>query len=122
MKVKIGDNVKILAGKDKGKEGKVIKTLAKKDKVVVEGINIVKRHSKPNNTNDKGGIFDVEAPIHVSNVKVVEGKKETAKKETKTKAVKEAKEVKEVKAEKAPAKKAPAKKATTTKTTKKASK
>lgn len=121
MKVKIGDNVKILAGKDKGKEGKVIKTLKKIDKVVVEGINIVKKHSKPNNTNDKGGIFDVEAPIHVSNVKVVE-----AKKATKAAAKKEAKEekvVEEVKAEKkAPAKKAPAKKATETKTTKKASK
>ena len=92
MKIKVGDNVKVLAGKDKGKEGKVIKTLKKIDKVVVEGINIVKKHSKPNNTNDKGGIFDIEAPIHVSNVKKIEEKKatkkevkkETAKEETKT--------------------------------------
>ena len=91
MKVKVGDNVKVLAGKDRGKEGKVIKTLKKIDKVVVEGINIVKKHSKPNNTNDKGGIFDIEAPIHVSNVKKIEEKatkketkKETAKEETKT--------------------------------------
>lgn len=87
MKIKVGDNVKVLAGKDKGKEGKVIKTLKKIDKVVVEGINIVKKHSKPNNTNDKGGIFDIEAPIHVSNVKKIEEKKatkkETAKEETK---------------------------------------
>ena len=82
MKVKVGDNVKILAGKDKGKEGKIIRTLRNKDKVVVEGINIVKKHSKPNNTNDKGGIFDIEAPIHVSNVKKIEEKKAT-KKETK---------------------------------------
>ncbi len=82
MKVKVGDNVKILAGKDKGKEGKIIRTLKKQDKVVVEGINIVKKHSKPNNTNDKGGIFDIEAPIHVSNVKKIEDKKAT-KKETK---------------------------------------
>ena len=83
MKVKVGDNVKIIAGKDKGKEGKVIKTLKSKDKVLVEGINIVKKHSKPNNTNDKGGIFDIEAPIHVSNVKVItvkEEKKAPAKK------------------------------------------
>ena len=94
MKVKVGDNVKIIAGKDKGKEGKVIRTLRNKDKVVVEGINIIKKHSKPNNQNDKGGIFDIEAPIHVSNVKVVEAKK----------ASKEAKEAK------APAKKAAAKK------------
>jgi len=88
MKIKVGDNVKVLAGKDKGKEGKVIKTLKKIDKVVVEGINIVKKHSKPNNTNDKGGIFDIEAPIHVSNVKKIEEKatkKETAKEERTTK-------------------------------------
>ena len=83
MKIKVGDNVKILAGKDKGKEGKVIKTLKKIDKVVVEGINIVKKHSKPNNTNDKGGIFDIEAPIHVSNVKKIEETKKATKKETK---------------------------------------
>lgn len=99
MKVKVGDNVKILAGKDKGKEGKVLRTLKKKDKVVVEGINIIKKHSKPNNKNDQGGIFDIEAPIHVSNVKVVEAKKE-AKKAPK----------KEEKEAKAPAKKAAAKK------------
>ena len=99
MKVKVGDNVKILAGKDKGKEGKVIRTLKKENKVVVEGINIVKKHSKPTNTNDKGGIFDIEAPIHVSNVKVVEGK-EAKKAATKTTKKEEVKEVK-----KAPAKK-----------------
>ena len=98
MKVKVGDNVKVIAGKDKGKEGKVIRTLRNKDKVVVEGINIIKKHSKPNNQNDKGGIFDIEAPIHVSNVKVVEAKKEAKK------APKEEKEAK------APAKKAAAKK------------
>ena len=106
MKVKVGDNVKIIAGKDKGKEGKVLRTLKKKDKVVVEGINIIKKHSKPNNKNDQGGIFDIEAPIHVSNVKVVEAKKET-KKEAK-KAPKE--EVKEA-AKKPAAKKTASKKA-----------
>ena len=96
MKVKVGDTVRIITGKDKGKEGKVIKTYASKSKVVVEGLNIVKRHSKPRTNEDKGGIFDIEAPIHVSNVKVVEN--------TKAK-------VKEAKAEeKKPAKKAPAKK------------
>ena len=99
MKVKVGDNVKILAGSYKGKEGKVLRTLKKENKVVVEGINIVKKHSKPTNTNDKGGIFDIEAPIHVSNVKVVDAK--VAKKEEK---------------------KAPAKKEAAKKTTKKASK
>ena len=76
MKVKVGDTVKIIAGKDKGKEGKVIKSYKKLDKVVVEGLNIVKKHSKPRTNQDKGGIFDVEAPIHVSNVKVITNNKE----------------------------------------------
>ncbi len=98
MKVKVGDTVRILAGKDKGKEGKVIRTLKSESKVVVEGINIVKKHSKPTNTNDKGGIFDIEAPIHVSNVKVVdkkdkkEAKKADAKKATPVKTKKETSE------------------------------
>lgn len=92
MKVKVGDNVKIIAGKDKGKEGKIIRTLKKKDKVVVEGLNIIKKHSKPNNTNDKGGIFSIEAPIHVSNVKKIEEKATKEKAEKKpAKAVEEKK-------------------------------
>ena len=91
MKVKVGDKVRILAGKDRGKEGKVILTLKKKDKVVVEGINIVKKHMKPNAMNQTGGILSVEAPIHVSNVKVIEGKevKKEAKKTTKKSTKKE---------------------------------
>ena len=76
MKVKVGDKVLVIAGKDKGKEGKVIKTYKKLDKVVVEGLNMVKKHSKPRTTEDKGGIFDIEAPIHVSNVKVITNNKE----------------------------------------------
>lgn len=75
MKIKVNDQVEIIAGKDKGKTGKVIKTLRKKDKVVVEGLNLVKKHHKPNNANEVGGIFDIEAPIHVSNVRKVENKK-----------------------------------------------
>ena len=81
MKVKVGDNVKVLAGKDKGKEGKIIKTLKKKDKVVVEGINIIKKHIKPGRQNETGSIQEMEAPIHVSNVKKVE--KTTKKSEKK---------------------------------------
>ena len=91
MKVRVGDKVKILAGKDRGKEGKVLVTLKKKDKVVVEGINIVKKHMKPSQTNETGGILSVEAPIHVSNVKVIEGKTEKkaeAKKTTTKKSTK----------------------------------
>lgn len=111
MKVKVGDMVKILAGKDKGKEGKVLRTLKNDNKVVVEGINIVKKHSKPTNTNDKGGIFDIEAPIHVSNVKVIDAKEaKVAKKSTPKK-----EENKEVKAE---AKKTTAKKTTSKKASK----
>ncbi len=79
MKVKVGDNVKILAGKDKGKEGRVIRTLKKDNKVVVEGINMIKKHVKPNRMNEVGSIVDIEAPIHVSNVKVSETKKEAKK-------------------------------------------
>ena len=83
MKVKVGDKVKVLAGKDKGKEGRIIKTLKKDNKVVVEGINIVKKHVKPNRMNEVGSIVEVEAPIHVSNVKLVEEtKKETKKAKT----------------------------------------
>ncbi len=85
MKIKLGDEVLVIAGKDKGKNGKVIKTLKNEDKVVVEGINIVKKHKKPSNQNDKGGIFDIEAPIHVSNVKKIEVKATKTKKESKNK-------------------------------------
>ena len=79
------DKVKVLAGKDKGKEGRVLVTLKKKDRVVVEGINIVKKHLKPGRTNETGGILETENPIHVSNVKVVteEKKAKTTKKSTK---------------------------------------
>ena len=84
MKVKVGDKVKVIAGKDKGKTGTVRVTLKNKDKVVVEGINIAKKHVKPNNQNDKGGIFDIENPIHVSNVKKVENATKV-KKESKLK-------------------------------------
>ena len=91
MKVKVGDTVKVIAGADKGKEGKVIRTLKTEQRVVVEGINIVKKHSKPRTTNESGGIFEIEAPIHVSNVKVIteaeakEIKKEAKKAEKKEK-------------------------------------
>lgn len=93
MKVKVGDNVRIIAGKDKGKEGKIIKTLKKENRVVVEGLNMVKRNCKPRTTEDKGGIIDVEAPIHVSNVKVIEETKKakTTKKSEKKEVVEEAK-------------------------------
>jgi large subunit ribosomal protein L24 len=83
MKVKVGDKVKILAGKDKGKEGIVTVTLKKDNRVVVQGVNIVKKHMKPSRTNETGGILETENPIHVSNVKViVAGKREVKKEKT----------------------------------------
>ncbi len=68
MRIKKGDTVKVIAGKDKGKTGKVLKTFPKEDKVVVEKINIVTKHQKPKGPQNPGGITKVEAPIHVSNV------------------------------------------------------
>ncbi len=76
MKIKVGDQVKVIAGKEKGKEGKIIKTLKKENKVVVEGLNKIKKHLKPRYTGQNGSIEEVEAPIHVSNVKKI---KETQK-------------------------------------------
>jgi large subunit ribosomal protein L24 len=88
MNLKKGDRVSILTGKDKGKEGKILQVLRKVERVVVEGINVVKRHQKPSNANQTGGIIEKEAPIHISNVKPLEAKKaetKVVKKETKTK-------------------------------------
>ena len=69
MKIKKGDNVKVIAGKDKGKEGKVLEIVD--GKVIVEGINMISKHTKPNQTSPKGGIVRQEAPIDASNVMYV---------------------------------------------------
>ena len=69
-KIKKGDTVKVITGKYKGTEGKVISV--KEGKVIVEGVNIVKKHQKPSQANQTGGIVEVEAPIHVSNVMFVD--------------------------------------------------
>lgn len=68
FRVKKDDKVKIVAGKDKGKIGKVLKINKKTDRILVENINIIKRHTKPNAQNRQGGIIEKEAPIHMSNV------------------------------------------------------
>ncbi len=68
LKIKEGDMVRVIAGKDKGKEGKVIQVHAKSDRVTVEGVNIVSKHTKPSASSQAGGIIEQEAPIHVSNV------------------------------------------------------
>lgn len=73
MKIKEGDKVIVICGKDKGREGKVIKTLRSSDKVIVEGINMVKKHIKPSGSED-GRIAEMEKPIHVSNVMLYDEK------------------------------------------------
>lgn len=73
MKIKKGDQVVILSGDDKGKSGEVVKAMPKEGKVVVSGVNLVKRHTKPSQTTP-GGIVTKEAPIHVSNVALVDAK------------------------------------------------
>ena len=74
MHVKTGDKVKVITGKDKGKEGVILKTFPKKDRVIVEGINIVKKHRKASQTKPTGGILEEAAPIHVSNIMLIDAK------------------------------------------------
>lgn len=68
MKIKKGDKVIIIAGKDKGKQGNVLSVNRKDNRVIVEGVNLIKKHQKPNAINHQGGIIDKEAPIDASNV------------------------------------------------------
>ncbi|MDW0113375.1 50S ribosomal protein L24 [Sporosarcina saromensis] len=74
MHVKKGDKVMVITGKDKGKTGVILAAFPKKDRVLVEGINIVKKHTKPNQANPQGGIISQEAAIHVSNVMPIDPK------------------------------------------------
>ncbi len=71
MKIKKSDQVLITAGNDRGKTGKVLYVLPKRNRVIVEGINFIKRHTRPTQNNPQGGIVEKEAPIHVSNVKLI---------------------------------------------------
>ena len=73
-KIKKGDRVVVLTGKDKGRTGSVSKVLPKEDRVVVGGLNLVQRHTRPTQGDPQGGIKNKEAPIHVSNVAVVDSK------------------------------------------------
>jgi len=74
MRIKKGDNVIVITGKDKGKKGKVVKALPTVDRVVVEGVNIKKKHMKPKKSGQKGQIVEMAAPLHVSNVQIVDPK------------------------------------------------
>lgn len=74
LNVKAGDKVKVISGKDKGKEGVILKSLPAKERVIVEGVNVVKKHAKPTQENPQGGILNEEAAIHVSNVMLIDPK------------------------------------------------
>lgn len=75
MKIRKGDTVKVIAGKDKGRTGTIFMTLRDTDQVIIEGINIVKRHQKNKRTRSQGQIVEKSMPIHVSNVSLLEGDK-----------------------------------------------
>lgn len=74
LKIKKNDNVIVIAGNEKGKTGKVLKVFPKKQRVIVEGVNIRKRHSRPTRSNPQGGIIKKEAPIHISNIMLIDPK------------------------------------------------
>jgi len=69
MKIKKGDNVKIITGKEKGKSGKIVKVLVKENKVVVDGLNMMKKHQRPRKSGEKGSMMNMAMPINASNVK-----------------------------------------------------
>jgi large subunit ribosomal protein L24 len=73
LKIKKGDIVKVIAGDSKGQQGRVLRILVGNMKAIVEGINMISKHTKPNAKNSKGGILKKEAPVHISNLMVVDG-------------------------------------------------
>ncbi len=73
LKIKTGDKVRVIAGDNKGQEGKIVKVLRAKNKAIVEGVNMVSKHTKPSAQNPQGGISKFEAPIHISNLAIVDG-------------------------------------------------
>ena len=74
LKIRTGDIVKVIAGNQKGTQGKVLRVFAEKNRAIVEGVNMVSKHSKPNAANPQGGIVKQEATIHVSNLMLVDPK------------------------------------------------
>lgn len=79
LKIKSGDTVQVLAGDHKGSKGKVLKVLIDKNKAIVEGVNMVKKHTKPSAQSPQGGIVEKEAPIHISNLSLLTSKGETTR-------------------------------------------
>jgi large subunit ribosomal protein L24 len=80
LKIKSGDTVKVIAGDHKGSEGKVMRVDREKNKAIVEGVNMVSKHTKPSAKNPQGGIVKKEAPIHISNLALIDPKSKTATK------------------------------------------
>ena len=78
LKIKSGDTVKVIAGDHKGSEGKVLKVDRENNKAIVEGINMVSKHTKPSAKNPQGGIVKKEAPIHISNIALIDPKSKKA--------------------------------------------
>jgi large subunit ribosomal protein L24 len=74
MKIRKNDMVMVISGNSRGKSGKVLKVYPEKNRLIVEGVNIIKRHTRPNQKNPQGGIVQKEAPIHASNVMIVDPK------------------------------------------------
>ena len=74
LHIKKGDTVSVNAGNDKGKTGKVLEVITAKNRAIVEGVNMVSKHTKPNAKNPQGGIVSQEAPIHVSNLQLIDPK------------------------------------------------
>ncbi|MDN3676499.1 50S ribosomal protein L24 [Flavobacterium paronense] len=80
LKIKSGDVVKVIAGDHKGSEGKVLRVDREKNKAIVEGVNMVSKHTKPSAKNPQGGIVKKEAPLHISNLALIDPKSKTATK------------------------------------------
>jgi len=80
LKIKSGDVVKVIAGDHKGSEGKVLRVIRDKNKAVVEGVNMVSKHTKPSAKNPQGGIVKEEAPMHISNLSLIDPKSKEATK------------------------------------------
>ena len=72
LKIKTGDSVKVIAGDHKGEEGKIVKIFVDKNKAIVEGVNMISKHTKPSADNPQGGIVKREAALHISNLMLVE--------------------------------------------------
>ena len=77
MKIKKGDTIQVISGNEVGKSGRVIKVFRLRNKVIVEGLNMVKKHARPTQENPQGGIMEKEAPIHISNIMLVSDGKPT---------------------------------------------